>query len=98
MGAAMRWVAQGCALAGLVAAASLGTGCAVATTADRNCTITMQLTVTPQTATADHNAAPPGNQVHFEGVAAPTSQAGCPVPQYVLLETAAWTNPDPADI
>lgn len=63
------------------------------------CTSTYVLTVAPQSGTADHLAAPPGNQVHFQGMArAVASGPSCAVPALVYVEYANWANPDPTDI
>jgi len=80
----------------LALASAALTGCAVASPA---CTITDTLTVSPLTATANHSATAPGNQVQFFSEIAPKpSAANCPVPQFVIAARPAWTNPDPIDI
>lgn len=72
-------------------------GCAG--TSPDSCTTTFQLRVSPESATVDHTATPPGNQVQFQGAAFATASApSCPVPALARLEYAAWTNPDPDDI
>jgi hypothetical protein len=50
--------------------------------------------------TADHAAAPPGNQVKFSASVTPTiiSGSGCAVPTYIALVNATWTTSDPKDI
>jgi hypothetical protein len=62
------------------------------------CSLTTVITVSPLSATVNHAAAPPANQVQFIGTAAPTAPPGCPVPQWIALDFATWTNPDPTDI
>jgi hypothetical protein len=63
-----------------------------------SCSLTVEVQVNPTTATANHASAPPANQVQFIGTAEPTAPYGCPVPQWVALDYATWSNPDPADI
>jgi hypothetical protein len=58
--------------------ATLGTlGCG-ASLANSNCPSTIPLVLSPANATADHTAAPPGNQVSF-GASAPSAGVGCAV-------------------
>jgi hypothetical protein len=55
--------------------------------------------VSPLNGSAEHTAPAPGNQVHFQGIGRATaSPSSCPVPALAVLEYAAWSNPDPADI
>jgi hypothetical protein len=55
--------------------------------------------VAPLSATVNHSAAPPANQVQFIGAATPAPAGpGCAVPALSVRLYAAWTNPDPADI
>jgi hypothetical protein len=70
-------------------------GCGVASP---SCTLTDILEVSPSTATANHSAAPPGNQQQFSAVIQPTGPPGCPIPQYVAEAFPVWTNPDPLAI
>lgn len=56
------------------------------------------LTVTPTSATVDHKAKSPLNQVQFIGTGRATAAPGCPRPALARLEYAAWSNPDPTDI
>jgi len=56
------------------------------------------LRVTPATATADHMAAPPGNQVQFSSVEGAGIVAGCPINNVLRLVYPIWTNPEPLDI
>jgi hypothetical protein len=62
------------------------------------CSLTVEVQVSPTTATVDHAAAPPGNQVQFVGYARPTAPPGCAVPQWIAIDYATWSNPDPTDI
>ena len=66
--------------------------------ASPNCTLSDVLSVFPATATADHAATPPGNQLKFSVGLAPTAAPGCPIPQYIAIAYPAWTNPDPSAI
>ena len=50
--------------------------------------------VLPATATADHTASPPGNQVQFSAVVE-GSTAGCAMPEYVVANP--WTTSDPVN-
>ncbi len=76
---------------------STASGCGAGPSA--SCGVVYPLGVRPTSATADHNASPPGNQVQFVGSAAATpTSPGCPVPALAQLEWAAWGNPDPKDI
>lgn len=77
---------------------SLASGCGVSPAAQNPCAISFPLVVTPLSATADHMAAPPGNQAQFTGTARATAAPGCPVPALAMREYATWTNPDPTDI
>ncbi|MGA2571617.1 MAG: hypothetical protein ABSF23_13955 [Terracidiphilus sp.] len=64
-----------------------------------NCSLgDVEVRVTPTSATIDHAAAPPGNQIQFVGVAQPTAPIGCPLPTWVAISHATWSNPDPVDI
>lgn len=53
---------------------------------------------TGQSATPDHSAAPPGNQVQFTAIVAPDPGPGCPVPQWLLKANAAWTVSDSKEV
>lgn len=69
------------------------------TSIKQDCGIYWILTVTPSSATVDHNAKSPLNQVQFVGVARATAPPGCPRPADLeRLEYASWSNPDPTDI
>jgi hypothetical protein len=83
-------------LAPLAFAVAALTGCAGGTS---DCTFTQSFNVSPLTATANHSAAAPGNQVQFFSTIAPkASAADCPVPLYIIAARPAWTNPDPLDL
>lgn len=57
-----------------------------------NCGVALQLGVIPQSATADHAAAAPGNQVSF--VAADIPPAGCPPTPGPLRNDVKWSVSD----
>jgi hypothetical protein len=84
-------------IAGLFAALAVLSGCAAHPTM-MPCEVTVEVQVSPTSATVDHGAKPPGNQTQFKGLARPTAPAGCPVPEWVASTYATWSNPDPADI
>jgi hypothetical protein len=63
-----------------------------------DCTLTTLLTVGPATATADHAATAPGNQQQFSAYVDPSTQPGCPIPQWVAKASPTWTNPAPLAI
>ena len=55
--------------------------------------------VLPVTATADHTAKPPGNQVQFRPQVVDNYPAGCPVPALVpVIDDAIWTSSDPINV
>jgi hypothetical protein len=92
----MRTFVRADLIAGLFIAITVICGCGgnpVAT-----CTDSIVVTVAPSSATVNHAAAPPGNQVQFVGYAAPTAPPGCPVPEWIAIDYATWSNPDPAAI
>ena len=62
------------------------------------CELTTVLNVEPTSATADHAAVPPGNQVQFKGGGYFTAPSGCGAPALAFAADAVWTNPDPNDI
>jgi hypothetical protein len=80
----------------LALASAALTGCGVASP---GCTITDAFGVGPLTATANHSAAAPGNQVQFSSYISPKpSAANCAVPNWIIAARPNWTNPDPLDI
>jgi hypothetical protein len=81
---------SGCAL--------LLAGCGAAPNPSPQCVPILQLRVTPAAATADHMAAPPGNQVQFSSVEGDGIVAGCPINNVLRLAQPVWTNPAPLDI
>ncbi len=91
-------ISRSCMVLVAVASALFGLlGCGGSSS--RNCGYYFQVTVTPQTATLDHMAASPANQIQFVGVGRATAPTGCPTPTDLeRLEYATWSNPDPDDI
>jgi hypothetical protein len=60
---------------------------------------TVTSSVIPLTATADHTAKPPGNQVHFGPQVIDNYPAGCAVPALVpVIDDAIWTSSDPINV
>ena len=55
------------------------------------------LTVSPETASADHQATPPGNQVKYQAAYGPTAESSCKFPT-VMVKNATWTSSDPTDV
>jgi hypothetical protein len=94
----MRTVIRAGLLGGFFGGVALVSGCGADSNSIGECSITVVVTVSPPSATVNHAAAPPGNQVQFVGTAAPTAPQGCPVPEWVAIDYATWTNPDPTDI
>ncbi len=85
-------------LAGLAAILALICGCAGNGTIG-DCTLYAVITVTPSSATLNHAAAPPANQVQFIGTGGyAASGSHCAVPALSWIAYGTWTNPDPADI
>ena len=78
---------------GLLAALLILCGCG-----NPPCNTTWGVEVSPTSATANHTAAPPGNQTQFIGVASPVARAGCAIPALAARQFATWSNPDPAAI
>jgi hypothetical protein len=66
--------------------------------ASPDCTLSYVLEVSPATATANHSAAPPGNQQQFRALSQPTAGPGCAIPAYGVEALPVWTNPDPLAI
>jgi hypothetical protein len=57
------------------------------------------ISVNPTSATVNHAATPPANQVQFVANAQPYSdQPGCAVPDWIAIVYGTWSNPDPTDI
>jgi hypothetical protein len=59
---------------------------------------TMVVTVAPASATANHAAASPANQVQFVGSASFAAGPGCAAPALSARVYAQWTNPEPEEI
>jgi hypothetical protein len=85
------------ALLALAGVCALLSGCAVGGNGSE-CALGYDFSTSPASATADHAAAPPGNQQQFTSGLAPTAPAGCPVPQWVARVDPAWSSSDPIDI
>ena len=85
-------------IAGLCIAATTLYGCGGNGTIGSKCTLTTVITVNPASATVDHAAAPPANQVQFIANAQPTAPPGCAVPTWIAIVYGTWSNPDPIDI
>lgn len=64
------------------------------------CTLETVITVSPTSATVNHAAAPPANQVQFIGVGGYAAPPGedCAVPALSWIAYGTWSNPDPTDI
>lgn len=88
---------RACLCCGLLAALAMSCGCAGGTQMG-NCAGSIVTNVAPASATVNHSAAPPANQVQFIATQAPTAPPGCPVPQWIRRVYPAWSNPDPTDI
>ncbi len=70
-------------------------GCALAP----NCNPTSAtFSITPTTATADHTATPPENQVQFRPKLITTYPAGCALPSVPIIDDAIWTTSDTTNI
>ncbi len=80
---------------GIVVLGSLGllAGCA-----SQNPTCGSVLAITPTTATADHTAAPPGNQQQFTATSRPVGEPGCDTPLVIPVLLATWTVSDTAHV
>lgn len=81
-------------IAVLLLACLLLAGCG--SSSGSNCPAIIAMLVTPASATAEHSAAPPGNQVLFSSTA-PSAGKGCSVNDE-LVSTPEWTSSDPADV
>lgn len=53
-------------------------GCGSSAQQQQSCPVSYPVTVTPSSATLDHMATGPGNQIQFVGVGVATSPEGCP--------------------
>ncbi|MGA9063208.1 MAG: hypothetical protein WB341_16295 [Terracidiphilus sp.] len=94
----MRTFARAHEFCGLFLALAFVCGCGGNGTVGDNCNLSTEITVAPTSATVNHAAAPPANQVQFVGSAAPTAPPGCPIPAWVAIVYGTWSNPDPDDI
>ncbi|HEY6968831.1 MAG TPA: hypothetical protein VJA94_06495 [Candidatus Angelobacter sp.] len=65
-------------------------------TAPPDCSVAVGLKVAPQTATADHSAAPPGNQISF--VALDMPPASCPPTPGAPRLDLTWSVSDPGNV
>ncbi len=63
-----------------------------------SCQNSVVITVNPTSATVNHAAAPPGNQVQFIAVGRYAAAPGCAAPQLAWIAYGNWSNPDPIDI
>lgn len=71
-----------------------GAGCGG--TSPPDCSVAVALAVAPQTATADHSAAPPGNQISFVGLDMPP--ASCPPTPGAPRLDLTWSVSDPGNV
>jgi hypothetical protein len=66
------------------------------------CSTIMALQVGPATGSADHAAAAPGNQFHFESDTAeqivPGSGSNCAISAIALAVAPTWTSSDPVNV
>jgi hypothetical protein len=64
------------------------------------CNASLVVGVNPSSATVNHAAAPPANQVQFIANEAYSAPAGehCAVPAIAWIVAGTWSNPDPQDI
>lgn len=80
----------------LAAIAFVAAGCGGGTMNNPDCGVA-SVAVTPATATADHAAAPPGNQVVFQGKLVQKLNPGCPA--ITAPQTGFnWATSDPTDV
>ena len=64
-----------------------------------NCTLYSVVNVSPTSATVNHAAAPPANQVQFVGTGTYAAQGShCAIPELAWIAYGTWSNPDPTDI
>jgi hypothetical protein len=84
--------------AGLLSAIAAAIGCGGNGTIGGNCSLSTVIAVSPTSATANHAAVPPGNQVQFIGIGRYTAPPGCAAPALAWIAYATWSNPDPTDI
>jgi hypothetical protein len=61
-----------------------------------DCSVAQALAVAPQSATADHLASPPGNQISF--VAGDAPPPGCPPTPGPLRTDLKWSVSDPVNV
>jgi hypothetical protein len=95
----MRSLARSSPAAALMLSLGAVCGCGGKSIMAGACSNSVEVIVSPTSATANHTAAPPANQAQFIGVAHPTaSPPGCPVPEWVALSYGTWSNPDPSAI
>jgi hypothetical protein len=73
---------------------ALAAGCGG--TSPPDCSVAVALAVAPQTATADHLAAAPGNQISF--VAGDVAPNGCPPTPGPLRFDLKWSVSDPVNV
>ncbi len=92
----MRRVVRAGLFIGILVALVVVCGCGAPSS--QSCGYSFVVTVSPASATVNHAATPPGNQVQFIGTAVPTAPPGCPIPAVEALVYATWSNPDPTDI
>jgi hypothetical protein len=87
-------------LAGLLSAIPAVIGCGGNGAIAVKCSLDTVITVSPPSATVNHAAAPPGNQVQFVAVGRYAAPPGsdCAVPALAWLAYGTWSNPDPTAI
>ena len=73
------------------------TGCGGSTGASsHDCSVAQALDILPNSASADHTAAPPGNKASFNGFDA--IAPGCPLTPGPLRTDLKWSVSDPTDV
>ncbi len=82
----------------VVAFAAAAVVCGCGGNSQISCVGSVEIAVSPTSATVNHAAAPPANQIQFIGIGQPTAPPGCPVPEWVAIVYGTWSNPDPTDI
>jgi len=80
-----------CICIGLVLIAALGCGGA------GDCG-PVGVSVSPNTAAADHSTAPPGNQQKFVAFNSFPVKQGCPAITAAMLNNVTWSTSDPSDV
>jgi hypothetical protein len=96
----MRTILKAAPLAGLAAVLAGICGCTGNGMLGDDCNGSLVVAVNPSSATVNHAAAPPANQVQFiadEGYAAPAG-GHCAVSAIAKIVPGTWANPDPQDI